>query len=237
MRVLVTRPLPAAESTARRLEAVGHQPVLLPLMQATHLPAAANAALKMPYAATILTSAETVRVLASLNGSPTDHLAIPCFCVGEATARAAEDLGFADIRVGNGTGEALAALIAATIGTRAKRPLLYLTGTPRSEGLESALRQSGIDHEAVECYRMEPIAHSAGALQDATRTGPFGAVLLYSRETASRLAILLSESGISAPSFASRYLCLSAAIADALPHDAMREVAARPDEESLFSIL
>ncbi|OCP11060.1 MULTISPECIES: uroporphyrinogen-III synthase [unclassified Ensifer] len=237
MRVLVTRPLPAAETTARRLEAAGHEAILLPLMQATRFTVAAKAALEMPHAAIALTSAEAVRVLAAFREDLAKDLADPCFCVGEATARAAEELGFADIRIGGGTGEALAGLIASTIDTLTQQPVLYLTGTPRSDGLEHMLQQHGINHRVVECYRMDPIAHPPGILQDAMRPGPFDAVLLYSRETARRLASLLSDAGLAAPSFASRYLCLSPAIAEALPHNVRLEIAARPDEESLFSLL
>ncbi|HEV7310529.1 uroporphyrinogen-III synthase [Ensifer sp.] len=237
MRVLVTRPLPAAETTARRLQAAGHQPVLLPMMQATHLPAAAEAALKAEHTAIVLTSAEALRVLASLGDGLKDHLTKPCFCVGEATARAAKALGFTDIRTGQGTGEALAEMIAATIATPVKRPLLYLAGTPRSEALEKTLSQSGIDHDAVDCYRMDPIPYRPSAFHDAIRSGPFDRVLVYSRATARRLSDLLSEAGLAAPSFASRYLCLSAEIAEALPGSAVREIAARPDEDSLIRLL
>jgi uroporphyrinogen-III synthase len=236
MRVLVTRPLPAAEATARRLEAAGHQPILLPLMRAKHLTAVATAALEQPFAAIVLTSAEAVRVLAALGNKMEKHLKTPCFCVGEATARAAGELGFTDIRVGDGTGEALAGLIVSA-GTLPKQPLLYLTGSPRSDGLERTLRQHGVEHRAVECYRMEPIAHAPGALHDLAQAGRPDAVLLYSRETARRLTTLLSEAGLDAASFAPRYLCLSAAVAGALPGNVMSQIAAKPDEENLFRLL
>ena len=57
------------------------------------------------------------------------------------------------------------------------------------------------------------------------------------RETARRLTNLLSEAGLDAASFAPRYLCLSAAVAEALPGNAMSQIAARPDEENLFRLL
>lgn len=237
MRVLVTRPLPAAEATARRLEAAGHQPILLPLMRAMHLTAVAEAALDIPFAAIILTSAEAVRVLAALGGEMEKHLKTPCFCVGEATARAARELGFTDLRIGDGTGEALAGLIVSAVGTLPKQPLLYLTGSPRSDGLEAALRHHGITHRTVECYRMEPIAHPPDTLRDLVQTGRPDAVLLYSRETARRLAALLLEGCLDAASFSPRYLCLSAAVAEALPSNVMAQIAAKPDEENLFSLI
>ncbi|WP_245317844.1 hypothetical protein [Ensifer sp. 1H6] len=63
------------------------------------------------------------------------------------------------------------------------------------------------------------------------------AVLLYSHDTARRFAALLVEAGLKTAAFSPRYLCLSAAVAGALPDGAPVEVAARPDEESLFSLL
>ncbi|MEI2299206.1 uroporphyrinogen-III synthase [Ensifer sp. MJa1] len=237
MRVLVTRPLPAAEATARRLEAAGHEAILLPLMRATHLTASASAALEAPYAAIALTSAETVRVLALSGDNLSKHLITPCFCVGEATAQAAEQLGFTDIRTGAGTGEALAELIAVSVVTPPQLPLLYLTGTPRSNGLEEGLRQRGIDYRTVECYRMEPIAHVGDRLVDLAQSNRPDAVVLYSRETARHLVRILAEAGLDTASLSPRYLCLSPAIAAALPGGTLSQTAARPDEDSLFRLL
>ena len=237
MRVLVTRPLPAAEATVRRLEAAGHQPILLPLMQATHLAAAAVTALAVPHAAIVLTSAEAIRVLVSSGADLSQHLATPCFCVGAATAQAAAGLGFTDLRIAQGTGQSLAELIGATIDTLPPLPLLYLAGTPRSEGLEMGLRQNGIEHRTVECYRMEPIAHPRAAIEDLRQSNRPDAVLLYSRETARQFVRLLSEAGVDAASFAPRYLCLSPVVAEALPGNVVAETAAKPDEDSLFSLL
>ncbi|WP_457581589.1 uroporphyrinogen-III synthase [Ensifer canadensis] len=236
MRLLVTRPQPAAEATARRLEALGHQPLLLPLARAEHLPGVARQALEKPHAAVALTSAEAVRVLADLGTDLEPHKTEACFCVGEATTRAARALGFTSLHTGEGTGKSLAELIAATLAA-SQAPLLYLAGSPRSDGLEATLRQLHIDHVTVECYRMQPIAHPPDILARLTSAGRPDAVLLYSHDTARRFAALLVGAGLKTAAFSPRYLCLSAAVAGALPDGAAVEVAAKPDEESLFSLL
>lgn len=236
MRVLVTRPRRAAAATALKLEAMGHETTLLPLMQAEHLVAAVESALMQRHGAMVLTSAEAAQVLAAL-GDAQRHLATPLFCVGEATGRAAAELGFTNIHVGPGTGESLAETIAATRAGGTLEPLLYLAGSPRSDGLEQALRQRGIDCSTVECYRMTPIAYGADELSSLRRAGQFDAVLLYSRETARQFAALLWQSGLSATAFSRRYLCLSEAIAKSLPTGAPTEVAAMPDEEHLLKLL
>lgn len=236
MRLLVTRPQPAAEATARRLEVMGHQAGLLPLAQAEHLPEAARAALEMPHAALALTSAEALRTLARLGAGLEPYKATSCFCVGEATSRAARHLGFTSIHTADGTGKSLAERIAATLDA-SELPLLYLAGSPRSEGFEAGLRQFRIEHVTVECYRMHPIAHPHGMLAQLAVDGQPDAVLLYSHDTARRFAALLVDAGLEPAAFSPRYLCLSAAVAEALPAGAPVEIAARPDEESLFSLL
>jgi uroporphyrinogen-III synthase len=235
MRVLVTRPRPAAERTAAKLEATGHEAVVLPLMQARHFVGAVRTALDERHDAIAVTSAEAIRVLSELGNALEPHLATPLFSVGEATARAAADLGFTDIRTGPGTGEGLADTILAHMGPGER--LVYLAGSPRSDGVEQKLRESRIDHVTIECYRMEPVPYRPDTLSDLVRAGAFDAVLLYSRETARRFVSVIHESGLDAAAFASRYLCLSRSAKEALPSDVTAEVAATPDEESLFRLL
>ncbi|WP_026620064.1 uroporphyrinogen-III synthase [Ensifer sp. WSM1721] len=235
MRVLVTRPQPAAERTAAKLQAMGHTAVMLPLMRAEHFAGAVRAALNERHDAIAVTSAEAIRVLGALGTAIEPHLTTPLFAVGEATASAAADLGFTDIRIGSGTGEGLADKIAARM--RAGETLIYLAGTPRADGLEQGLRDRQIDYVTVECYRMVPVTYRPDVLSDLVRSGPFDAVLIYSRETARRFVSVFHESGLDATAFASRYLCLSPSAKEALPSSVAVEVAATPGEESLFRLL
>lgn len=234
MRLLVTRPRPAAESTAEKLKALGHEVTILPLMEAQHFPGAVQGALERSHDGIAVTSAEVIRVLAALGPALRPHLTTPLFAVGEATAHAADGIGFTNIRVGGGTGAALAEAVAAET-----RPgtLLYFAGAPRAVGFERALTARGIDYATVECYRMAPISYGRQALFDLVRPGAFDAVLLYSRETARRFAALLKESGLNVSAFSARYLCMSAAVKEALPADAIVQIAAEPNEKALLKLL
>ncbi len=236
MRVLVTRPRPAAETTALKLEAMGHHAVVLPLMQAQHFVAAVRAGFERPHDAIAVTSAQAIGVLAGLGPALDAHLATPLFAVGAATARAAAELGFKDIRVGAGTGEALAETVAGFLGAETGS-LLYFAGLPRADGFEHALRERAIDHVTIECYRMSPVSHGPETLPALIQFGPFDAVLLYSRETARRLVALMHESGLVCADVSARYLCLSAAVKEVLPAGVAAHVAAAPDEESLLNLL
>ena len=96
MRVLVTRPEPAASATAAALAGHGHQALLAPLLATAPrlwvAPATAPKAL-------LVTSANAVRhggegLLA--------YRSLPVFAVGPATAAALRAAGFGDVRDGGG---------------------------------------------------------------------------------------------------------------------------------------
>ena len=99
MRLLVTRPLPAGAATAERLQALGHQVTLAPLMATDAL--AWTLPDPLPEAV-MLTSAFAARLA---NNAAVKQL--PTFAVGGATARAAHEAGFTDVREGGGTAQAL----------------------------------------------------------------------------------------------------------------------------------
>ncbi len=99
MHLLVTRPQPGGAATARRLRGLGHVVTLAPLMAAEAVPWVPPAS---PPSAIMLTSANAAR----LADARAFH-ALPAFAVGTATARAAREVGFRDVRDGGGTAQAL----------------------------------------------------------------------------------------------------------------------------------
>lgn len=232
MRVLVTRPEHSGQTTSRRLEAMGHEPVAFPLFRATHLPLHSNWQ-EDAVGGSIFTSAEALRSLGESGPIPDWLLARTAYTVGKATARAACGAGFRKIEVAGGDGAALADLIAARHDP-ARGRLLYFAGEPRSPALESGLRAKDIEAEILPSYRMEAIAYTASDLN--LLEGGELAVLLYSREAALRFA-QLAEAG-DGTSRLTCY-CLSGAIAAALP-PALRgkaKVADETTEDALLGLL
>lgn len=218
MRVLVTRPEPSAAKTAAQLRRRGHQPVLLPLMQAQHRIDTLLQALAEAPSALAVTSGEAVRVLASLEEDLSPLLALPVFAVGTTTAQAAQNLGFTDVHVGGGDGEALADRILAEWDAGTDNRLLYLAGIPRTPGLEARLAAAGLKLTIAECYRMVPIDHDATQLQAAFDPWP-DVVLLYSAETARHFLSLPPMNDDKGHIKNLRILCLSEKIAATLPAD------------------
>lgn len=241
MRVLVTRPEPAASITAAELRRRGHEPLLLPLFASEHDIESTRAALGRPHAALAVTSAEAVRVLAALGRETDRSFDKPLFAVGDRTAHAAKALGFHDVHSGDNDGVVLARLVRQKLGgtVGAAHPLLYLTGEPRSPGFETELAALKIPVETCVCYRMRPLAHSKEEINRIVGSHPVDALLLYSSEGARRffeLELTTSRPGQFAET---RILCLSEKIACTVPepHRPKARAAAAPNEASLLTLL
>ena len=241
MRVLVTRAEPAASRTANRLRTLGHEPIVVPLAQAVHDLRAARDALSQPHRALAITSAEVTRVLAELGSNFKAGDQVPLFAVGDATARAAREVGFENVVAGAGNGSALADLIASRLAGDVSEgcPLLYMTGTPRSRGLEARLDDLRIPYRVCECYRIDTLEPTQPELQHAFGEKPVDAVVLYSAESARRLLALARLQGDGAAMAKMRFFCMSQSVADVLPstYGGRTFVAANPDEPSLLRLL
>jgi uroporphyrinogen-III synthase len=239
MRVIVTRPRRQGKQTAIQLTERGHEGLLLPLTQPVHDGNAARSALAGTEGAIAVTSAEAVYALCDLGQLAASDLGRPLFAVGKATAAEASKAGFRSIFCANGDGTQLADLISSHKGLLQDMPLIYLAGSPRAEGFEARLRELGTKFETVGCYQMDDIEPSKAELLRLFVDGPVAAILFYSRHTAEHffnLPFLREHPSILE---SSRLVCLSNAVAGAVP-DFLRsnvEVSATPDEESLLALL
>ena len=126
MKVLILRPQPGADETAARARTLGLTPVVAPLFAVRPLPWEAPD--PAGFDAVMLTSASAAR---QARDGLTPFRALPCYAVGEATAAAAGEAGFTDIRVGPEGGAALLPMMA-------------------EDGVRSAFHACGEDHLALE---------------------------------------------------------------------------------------
>lgn len=241
MRVLVTRPEPAATRTAERLRALGHEPVVMPLSVAKRFPERVAEALQSNLAGIMVTSAEAIRTLAETDPAERAWTRLPLFAVGEATAATARDAGFGTVFAGAGDGTSLARLVEeqSEVWSGTNRPLLYLAGTPRSPSLETALEQARVPFRICECYRME-FSNPTHEMQVRTLTNPIpDAVLHYSKESLRRflaLSLIEERSDLLAQIVP---VCMSATVVEELP-PAIRNrarIASEPNEDSILSLL
>ena len=148
MRLLVTRPEPENARTAEALRALGHDVVLAPLLR---IEAIAGVEFGSgPWDAVLLTSGNAVRALAT-HARHGELAALPLYAVGERSATAARDAGFARAEAAGGDVAALAAHVAAKLPQGSR--LLYLAGEDRTGDLAGVLTDAGFVVDVVVTYR------------------------------------------------------------------------------------
>ncbi|TPL99208.1 uroporphyrinogen-III synthase [Mesorhizobium sp. B2-3-11] len=233
LRVLVTRPEPGASRTARKLEEMGFEPLLLPLTETMALPVDAKA-VPNDVAAVAITSANAVR------HAPGDLMAalsnLPCHAVGKRTAEAARDAGFLSVSEGPGDAEALAAGMGIAFSGKA---LVYLCGRVRFPAFEQKLEAAHVQVHAVETYDTIAVSYSDEAILPLISGQSVDAVLLYSAKAAAAMQVLASRPALQKVFEKTRVFVLSARIAAAFGDSAGKaiRVAARADEEALLALL
>lgn len=208
MRMLVTRPEPAAADTAKALAKLGIEPVIAPLLVPQwFVPPLGEG----PYDAIALTSANAVRGLDGIAGLST-LLSLPVFAVGDHTAEAARAAGFTDIRSADGDFADLVALLSASLvhGT-----VLYPRGREVSGDLGAALADTGLAVSEIVVYGMNPVASLPATVFDSLAAGEIAAVLLLSRRT-TQAFVAATAALPAARRQALAVLCLSAQVAEPL---------------------
>lgn len=234
MLLLVTRPEPDATLQAERLAARGHEPVLAPLLAiefATDMPLELDGA-----QALIVTSRNALRALASHRDLATS-LRLPLFAVGEATAKAATDLGFAEVTSGPGSGEGLSRLIADALSPT-DGALVHLAGETVAFDLKSALQAKGFALRHPVLYRAVAATRLPESALTLLNAGKLDGAILMSPRTAAIFAALVVRHGALTQASRLYCYCLSAAVAQAVePLKARAIVAARPSEEDILALL
>ena len=244
MAVLVTRPSPDNVRSAAALRARGYEVLLAPMLrfEPVVLPAGFgnDSAIDSDaeFGAIIITSANALRAVApQLDGSRLKRL--PLFAVGEQTAAAARDAGFAKVIVAEGDSAALRDLIASSVKSRVfkkRATLLYFAAADISRDLAGELAARGFDVVTQTAYRMAQVASLPRDVCDAFAINGIDAVLHYSRRSAEAFVAAARADGVEISALAVPHHCISASVAEILREagGAQVTVAARPDETSLM---
>jgi len=178
--VLVLRPEPGAAATFARALAAGLNPIAAPIF--TLVSIAWSPPDPAAHDALMLTSANAVHHA----GPALDrYRALPVYAVGAATAAAAIEAGFADIRTGD---RDAAALIASMTRDGVIRPL-HLAGREYRE-----FDNTSIPIERRIVYRADPVAILPAAAQAALARG--AVAFIHSPRASEIFGSLLREAGI-----------------------------------------
>ena len=217
--VLIIRAEPGASETAGRARRFGLDPIVAPLFHARPLDWQPPAALH--FDAIMLTSAQAPRHAGEALAA---YLHLPCYAVGDATAQAARQAGFADIHSGAGDGAALIERIAGDGVDRA----LHLCGHDRKSYAHPAVSLS-------ECavYRIESAETLSEAATQALRSAV--PVLVHSARAAAHFARICDAAGIARETV--RLAAISREVAEAAgPGWADVAAAERPRDEALLEL-
>lgn len=232
MRVLVTRADDQGRATKARLEAAGHDGVVAPL---TRIVLDGDVDLDLDGVQAILvTSLNGIAALA-LNGAAERLRALPLLAVGDRTARAARDRGFAIVASAAGDRHALADLAAATLDPTAGT-LLWAAGADRTPDLADDLRGRGFTVAIAELYRAEAVSTLPDGVAADLAGGRIDAIAVYSPRSAEILVEALEARGFSPTSSRFRIHAISEATAEPLRRAGYDRVvvAERPDEPGLL---
>lgn len=228
MRVLVTRPREDAERLMRVLATRGIDAIATPLLDITY---ADGEALDLSgVQALVFTSANGVRAFAHRSG----ERALPALCVGDATRREAEALGFGTVKSADGDVQALAALIKTDLEPSAGA-VLHPAGSHVAGDLGGQIKAAGFTYRREALYTAKKIEALPQAASQALKAGDVNGVLLYSPRTAAAFAALVQGTALGTVTA----YCLSPAVADKVSNLAWRDVkiAAQPDQDALLVLL
>lgn len=228
-RVLVARPRADAEPLAHRLEALGYDAVLAPVLTIVPIPLP-----DLGRSAPGLLIATSANVF--IQPLPAAWLGAGLYAVGAATAAAARAAGIAAVRVAGDDATALAAAVQREVPPDTR--LVLLAGRPRKPELEKELREAGRSLETIECYEARPVAWSDDVLL-ALRHHPPAAAVHFSRRSAVLTRAALEAAGFAALFATMTHVCLSEDVASAVRPGSTGPlaVATQPRTESLLQAL
>lgn len=190
MRVLVTRPLDAAEETADALRAKGHEARLEPLLT---IAIDKGPTLDVStYGRLVLTSANGARAAAAR----IQDRAIPVLAVGPATADEARRAGFSEVQQADGNGiEGIVSCLSRMPRT-SERPMLHVSGADIAGDLQAEADRLGLKLERKALYKAVPSETLSARTCDELRIHGIDAVLFFSPRTAEIFASLVARAGL-----------------------------------------
>jgi uroporphyrinogen-III synthase len=181
VKVLIIRPQPGADATARRFKDAGHAPVLMPLFAIEHVPLQTVSV--DGYDAILLTSGNAVRAACGFLETARDT---PIYAVGSATASALAHLALLVAATGSNGVEALVGVAAAD----GHKKLLWLAGEDHSAVPQIA----GVHIDITIVYRSAVLETPA---QFTAQVAVCDAVILHSSRAAAHFAGLCDAGGLS----------------------------------------
>src|SRR5579883_3434908 len=236
VRLLITRPRPAAAALAARLTALGHETLIEPLLTIEPDPDAA---------ARLVPALEGCQALLCTSSNGVAAVAAACarrdlrlLAVGEGTAAAARQAGFAAVESAEGDVDALVRLATARLRPGAG-PLVHASGHAVAGDLAGRLAKAGFAVRSVPLYQAVAAEGLSAPVAAACRAGRIDAALFFSPRTAATFVRLARAAGLERSCATMAGVALSKAVAGELEKLTWRRivVAATPTEAAMIASL
>lgn len=229
---LVTRPREDSEGVAAELRARGLGVRTEPLLDIRQLDGVTVDTDGIQ--GILATSANGMRALARA----LPDRAIPVWAVGDASARAARELGYTQVESAGGDVDTLAALVTERCDP-AKGAFLHAAGSVVAGDLSGQLEGKGFQVRRVVLYEAITATELTGDLTQALNNGGVDLALFFSPRTAATFVTLIQAAGLADACKPITAYALSPAVANALeslPWRAVRTAAA-PTQAALLAAL
>jgi len=232
MRVLVTRPVADATSTALRLRQMGHAPLISPMLEIRFRDGPELSLTGVQ--AFVATSANGVRALIRR----TTNRDLPVFAVGAQTATTALEAGFVTVKHSDGDSIALANAIASWAKPEAGI-LFHAAGNETAGKFAERLREHGFNLQRAVLYEVVPAETLSDESIKALHAGEFDAVLLYSPRSTETFSLCVQKAGLTTHCRNLIAICISEVAAEKCRDLPLREirVADLPAEDAMFEAL
>ena len=204
--LLITRPEGDARLFAEEAEALGFTPLFEPLLKI--VPLKAPPLPTQAPQAVLFTSANGVRVFVNAYG----RLNCPAYAVGDATAQAAQQAGFAPVQSAGGDADALAALVQDELEPSAGL-LIHAAGESVAGNLKGVLSNVGFSVMRLPLYRAEKARSLTRDLLIRFEKAEIVHAAFFSPRTAAAFVKLAQAAGIGEKMRATAASALSANVA------------------------
>lgn len=231
--VLVTRPQPAGDEFAEKLQREGFRVYMAPMMTYVELDTPLDDI--EDYQAIIFTSVQAVQVFSGHMSSRDTYV----LAVGDATAQAARKSGFMHVYSARGDSDDVAYLLKTKSKVLALRRVLHLCSDDTTDDIGNAVAGLGIEVVRRPIYKAQLLDRLPDTVLQALQHGKVDTVTLFSARTAENLVKLFLQKDLRGVSARMEVICISDRVADAaksIPWKSIR-IAHQPHLEAIMDIL
>jgi len=234
--ILITRPQATASALAERLQSLGYQAVIEPLLEI--VPTGAPKPQIKDIAAVMITSGNALDALAADQTALAALADFPCFCVGPRTGEKARALGFKHVESAASDGAALAILVDASL-PKTSGAILHVAAQDADSKAQQEVERKSRRVIVWQAYRAIPAGNFSAGIAGALMQGEFDAILVFSPRTAGTLGQLIARHGLKTCCARLTAICLSEAVAEPLKPFGWQKLvfAAAPTEDAVIARL